>query len=85
MAGLVLQVIILGVFIALYADYLIRYFRSSSTRTLVVRERLFFGFLAAAITLILGRCLYRCYELSRGYRDSELITDEVLFIALEGV
>ena len=85
MVGLILQVVILGIFCALFADYMIRYKRKSATRPLAVREKLFFSFLAVAIVLILGRCLYRCYELSEGYNNSDLITDEGLFIALEGV
>lgn len=85
MVGLALQVAIIGIFLILYGDYLIRYFRSDKTRPLVVREKLFFGFLALAISLILGRSGYRCYELKQGYRDSDLITDEGLFIGLEGV
>jgi hypothetical protein len=43
------------------------------------------SFLALAVVLILGRSIYRAYELSQGYRDSDLITDEGLFIGLEGV
>ncbi|KAI1043865.1 hypothetical protein LB505_003376 [Fusarium chuoi] len=49
------------------------------------RMRIFFGFLSAAVILILARCAFRCYELSKGYRNSDLITDEGLFIGLEGV
>jgi hypothetical protein len=47
--------------------------------------RIFFGFVSAAVILILARCAFRCYELSEGYEDSDLITDEGLFIGLEGV
>lgn len=85
MVGLILQVVMIFGFCALFADYMILYFRSSSTKPLVVREKLFFGFLMTAIVLILGRCLFRCYELSEGYSDSDLISDEGLFIGLEGV
>ncbi|KAF7552550.1 hypothetical protein G7Z17_g4242 [Cylindrodendrum hubeiense] len=85
MAGLALQVIVLFVFCVLMTDYLIRYFRSKPTNALSSRMRLFFGFLAAAVLMILGRCAYRCYELSEGYQDSTVITDEGLFIGLEGV
>jgi H+/Cl- antiporter ClcA len=85
MVGLALQVAVIGIFIIMFGDYLIRYFRSDTTRPLVRREKLFFAALALALTLILGRCGYRCYELSQGYNDSDLITDEGLFIALEGV
>ena len=85
MAGLALQVAVLVIFSALFADYMIRYFRSKSSHSLGLRMRVFFGFLSAAIILILGRCAYRCYELSKGYQHSDLITDEGLFIGLEGV
>lgn len=85
LAGLSFQVAILVVFCCLFADYLIRYFRSGSAGSVTMRMRIFFGFLSTAIVLILGRCAYRCYELSQGYSDSDLITDEGLFIGLEGV
>jgi hypothetical protein len=85
MAGLILQVIILAIFVVALGDYMIRYFRSGATGAFNTRTRLYFGGLTTAIVLILARCFYRCYELSQGYQDSELITDEALFIALEGV
>ena len=85
MAGLILQVVVIAGFIGLYIDYMIRYLRASGTPPLAQREKLFIGFLFAAIMLILGRCLFRCYELSEGYTDSSVISDETLFIALEGV
>ncbi|KAI9147645.1 Efflux pump himE [Paramyrothecium foliicola] len=85
MAGLILQVIILFVFCVLLGDYLVRYFRQKSATALSGKMRIFFGFLSLSVLLILGRCLFRCYELSEGYQDSDLITDEPLFIGLEGV
>lgn len=85
MAGLILQVIIIALFIVALSDYMIRYYRRGATGALSNRTRMYFGGLCLAIVLILGRCFYRCYELSEGYQDSELITDEALFIALEGV
>lgn len=85
MAGLAFQVAILVFFCILLGDYLVRYFRSGSTSALSTRMRLFFGFLSLTVILILARCAFRCYELSQGYRDSDLITDEGLFIGLEGV
>jgi hypothetical protein len=85
MAGLILQVIILALFIVALSDYMIRYFRSGATGALNNRTRIYFAGLTTAIILILGRCFYRCYELSEGYQDSNLITDEALFIGLEGV
>lgn len=85
MAGLVIQVIFIFVFCSLFADYMIRYLRRPNTQALIMREKIFLVFLAAAIILILGRCIFRCYELSEGYSDSDLVTDEGLFIGLEGV
>ncbi|WYZ40748.1 hypothetical protein EsH8_IV_001089 [Colletotrichum jinshuiense] len=85
MAGLVIQVVVLVAFCALFADYMIRYTRSSASRDLTRREKVFFGFLALAVVLILARCSYRVDELSEGYSNSEKITDEGLFIGLEGV
>ncbi|KAF4973575.1 hypothetical protein FZEAL_9294 [Fusarium zealandicum] len=85
LAGLSLQVIILVLFCVLLGDYLFRYFRSGTASAMSNRMRLFFGFLSAAVLMILGRCAFRCYELSEGYQDSDLVTDEGLFIGLEGV
>ncbi|KEY69105.1 hypothetical protein S7711_10188 [Stachybotrys chartarum IBT 7711] len=85
MGGLVLQVIVLFAFCILLGDYLVRYFRQPTVTTLDNRLKLFFGFLAFAVILIFGRCIFRAYELSQGYQNSDLITDEALFIGLEGV
>ncbi|KAL0932054.1 parasitic phase-specific protein psp-1 [Colletotrichum truncatum] len=85
MAGLILQVVIIVGFCAVFADYMIRYKRSRFSRHLTKRENVFFAFLSLAISLILGRCAYRVDELSEGYRDSTKITNEGLFIGLEGV
>ncbi|KAK1975695.1 RTA1 like protein [Colletotrichum cereale] len=85
MAGLVLQVIVLVAFCAVFADYMVRYTRSGGARPLARREKVFFGFLALAIVLILARCAYRVDELSEGYSQSEKLTNEGLFIGLEGV
>ncbi|KAM5345855.1 hypothetical protein ACJ41O_011716 [Fusarium nematophilum] len=85
MAGLAFQVAILVLFCVLLGDYLIRYFRSGKASALSNRMRIFFGSLSTAVLLILGRCIFRCYELSEGYQGSDLVTDEGLFIGLEGV
>lgn len=85
MAGLVLQVVVLFLFIVAFADYMIRYIRDPRTQSLTSRVRMFLSFLALAAVLILGRSIYRAYELSKGYRDSHLIRDQGLFIGLEGV
>lgn len=84
MAGLALQVVVLVVFCVLLGDFLLRYFKSASAQSLDLRMRLFFGFLSTAVILILGRCSFRCYELSKGYSDSDLVTNQGLFIGLEG-
>ncbi|KAJ6438053.1 RTA-like protein [Purpureocillium lavendulum] len=85
MAGLALQVAALFIFTFFYVDYVARYTRSPSTPPLASRLLSFFSGLSLAIFLILGRSIYRCYELSKGYRNSDLITNEDLFIGLEGV
>ena len=85
MAGLGLQVGGLFFFSVLFIDYLTRYARKKPESPLGNRMRVFFGFLGAAILLIFTRCIYRCYELSKGYVHSDLITDQGLFIGLEGV
>lgn len=85
MAGLVLQVVVIFVFVVAFADYMVRYTRHPGTQALTPRVRLFLSFLGLAVVLILGRSVYRAYELSKGYRGSDLITDEGLFIGLEGV
>ncbi|EHK40479.1 hypothetical protein TRIATDRAFT_296433 [Trichoderma atroviride IMI 206040] len=89
MAGLVLQVIVLVIFSAAFADYMIRYIRSGRRQSqgqAVSRWRFatFFGGLTVAIVLILARCAYRVAELQAGY-DSALFHDQVPFIVIEGV
>jgi hypothetical protein len=84
LAGLGLQVAVLVFFCILLGDFLLRYFKSASVVSLSRRMRLFFGFLSLAVILILGRCSFRCYELSKGYTNSDLVTDQGLFIGLEG-
>ncbi|KAF4450573.1 hypothetical protein F53441_6353 [Fusarium austroafricanum] len=85
LAGLSLQVVILVLFCALLGDYLWRYFRSDNARAVGNNVKIFFTFVSAAVILILARCAFRCYELSKGYRYSDLITHEGMFIGLEGV
>ncbi|KAI5465471.1 RTA1 like protein-domain-containing protein [Mariannaea sp. PMI_226] len=83
MAGLILQVIVLVVFIAAFVDYMIRYWRSGRASAFNWRFKAFFGGLSAAIILILTRCIYRVAELQDGY-DGKLIKEEAPFIVLEG-
>lgn len=85
LAGLAAQVIFLFVFCICFGDYMVRYFKSSTTPPMTPKLQTCFSFLALAVTCILGRCCYRCYELSQGYRNSTVITNEGLFIGLEGV
>jgi hypothetical protein len=84
LVGLALQVLVLVVFCGFFGDYLWRYFRSGLATSLTLRMRLFFGFLASAVLLILIRCSYRLAELHEGY-SGHLFRDEGLFIGLEGV
>ncbi|KAG8627294.1 hypothetical protein KVT40_004777 [Elsinoe batatas] len=83
-AGLSFQVVTLFVFSVACGDYAVRYNRKHGMRDLSKAFKIFAGFLAAAIILIFIRCAYRIEELRLGYR-SDLITNEGLFIALEGV
>ncbi|KAG6068254.1 hypothetical protein E4U32_001329 [Claviceps aff. humidiphila group G2b] len=84
LAGLVLQVIVLTTFAAFFADYMIRYVRSSSRRSFDWRLQAFFGGLVTSTLLILARCAYRVAELKDGY-GGHLIREEAPFIGLEGV
>jgi hypothetical protein len=86
LAGLILQVVTLVVFVILVLDYFVRS-RSVWTKVrLPTRFKVFCAALALATVLILIRCTYRIYELSEGYsRDSEALRDEPLFIGLESV
>jgi hypothetical protein len=96
--GLSLQVFTIVVFCAFFVDYLVRYFRWSGVRFEVGgngdgngggvvdgrRLNLFFGFMVTAVVITLARCAYRLAELHEGY-EGEMVKDEGLFIALEGV
>lgn len=83
MGGLILQVVTLGIFVVLFADYVVRYLRHP-LRPLDTRLKVFLGFLFLAIVLVLVRCAYRIEELSDGY-DGPLIRNEPLFVGLESV
>ncbi|KAM0279913.1 hypothetical protein ACHAQH_004354 [Verticillium albo-atrum] len=88
LAGLILQVVLLFAFCVFFGDYMWRYVRSvkpNASRAIGRRQRFFFGGLAAAVVFIFVRCVYRVDELSEGYENSSKITDEGLFIGLEGV
>lgn len=89
MGGLILQVIVLGFFAVFLVDYMIRYVRLQHSRgqkhAMGRRQKLFFGGLSTAFVLILARCSFRVDELSEGYTDSDKVTNELLFILLEGM
>ncbi|KAK5989936.1 Efflux pump himE [Cladobotryum mycophilum] len=84
MAGLALQVAVLTIFIATYADYMIRYLRSGRYNGFNWRFTTFFVGLSTSAVLILARCAYRVAELKDGYAG-KLIAEEIPFIILEGV
>lgn len=87
LAGLAFQVFTLACFIGLCLDYAIRYRRSADANyqaRCTQQFKMFAGLLAFAIVCILIRCCYRIDELSEGY-NGPLISDEGLFIGLEGV
>lgn len=84
LAGLILQVIVLTIFVGFFADFLIRYWRSSHAKKFGWRLKAFFSGLSTAIILILSRCAYRVAELQDGYNGS-LIKEQTPFIILEGV
>lgn len=87
-AGLSFQVFTLTVFVVLVVDYVVLLLRWCRTDHITIKLspefKLFAGFLALAIVLILVRCVYRIDELSNGYYGA-LIHDQGLFIGLEGV
>lgn len=83
MAGLILQVVVLVAFIAVFSDYMIRYWRSGRMETFSWRMKAFFVGLFGAIVLILARCAYRVAELKDGY-TGDIMHHEGSFIALEG-
>jgi hypothetical protein len=89
MAGLILQLVMLSGFLVLFSDFVIRYVvsvrgKGSRARAMGTRERLFFAFLFLAVIVTLMRCVFRADELKEGF-SGELISNEGLFIGLEGV
>lgn len=95
-SGLVAQVATMAVFILLAIDFAFRIWRRSHTLgdaaldpkyTSLRSSFLFCGFLIALSISTLGifvRCVYRVAELSDGW-NGPLISNETLFIVLEGV
>jgi hypothetical protein len=88
LAGLGFQVATLTIFILLTVDYFLRsrsIWRYSDIH-LPRQFKIFVGFIALAIILILIRCCYRVYELSEGYsRTSKSLRDQSLFIGFESM
>jgi hypothetical protein len=82
MAGLILQVVTLVIFVALFVEYVVRYVRKSTAGPLRPRMKLFLSFLFLSILFVLVRCVYRIDELRDGY-DGPLIRNEPLFMVLE--
>ncbi len=86
MAGLILQVIVIALFMVAFSDYMIRLARSGRARTALAawRSIAFFAGLVAACVFVLTRCIYRVVELQDGYAG-KLFREETPFIVLEGV
>lgn len=85
MAGLILQVIVIVIFMACFADYMVRLLRSGrgNAELRAWRSVAFFAGLVAACIFILTRCAYRVAELKDGY-TGHLFRDQTTFIVLEG-
>lgn len=81
-AGLILQVVVLGLFLGLFGDYLIL-LRRKTTVKLSRPMTICLSFTLLSVILILVRCAYRIEELEGGYFGPNF-RDEPLFIALEG-
>ncbi|KAJ6787663.1 hypothetical protein PWT90_08819 [Aphanocladium album] len=86
MAGLILQVIVILLFLVAFADYMVRLVRSGRARQELGawRSLTFFAGLVTACLFILTRCAYRVAELKDGY-GGKLFREQVPFIVLEGV
>ena len=94
--GLAFQLFALTMFLAFFADYLVRYFRAGRAHArahardgrqqqiLGPRAKAFVGFLALATLLMVVRAGYRLYELRDGFRGNAL-KQEAPFIGIEGV
>lgn len=88
LAGLAFQVATIMTFSCFLIDFIIRYFRSPQGRKAAsivgIRLKIFFSFMFFSMLLTVARSIYRVIELREGY-DGDLIRDEPIFIALEGV
>lgn len=86
LAGLAFRVFTLTVFVLLVIDYFVRSRPAWRYSKPSARLSVFMSATALATILILVRCAYRIYELSKGYsRGSKALRDQSLFIGLESV
>lgn len=81
-AGLILQVVVLGLFLVMTADYLFSLRRKTPIK-LSRPMLIFLSFMISAVILILVRCIYRIVELADGYFGPNF-RHEPEFIGLEG-
>ncbi|KAK8090538.1 hypothetical protein PG994_000043 [Apiospora phragmitis] len=85
--GLALQVFSIGVFVCLFLDFAVRFFRSPKgapeTTSYDTRLRFFMAMILIALVLTTARSCYRVAELYQGYTGA-LMKEEALFIMLEG-
>ncbi|KAL8660579.1 MAG: hypothetical protein Q9202_006433 [Teloschistes flavicans] len=91
LAGIIWQVITLGVFLILAADFGFRAYGRRSTHSIAALElrrtlkfKLFLAGLALAFVSIFIRCIYRIAELAGGWGNS-IMQNEGEFIGFEGV
>jgi Na+-transporting methylmalonyl-CoA/oxaloacetate decarboxylase gamma subunit len=90
-AGVIMQVVVLAIFAACVADYVIRSHRHKADLAPesieLLNDKKFRAFCAAIFIAYMGifiRCIYRIPELTGGW-GSDLMRNEAEFIALEGV
>ncbi|KAL8686082.1 MAG: hypothetical protein Q9218_007360, partial [Villophora microphyllina] len=91
LAGIIWQVVTLGIFGALASDYALRAYGHRSTQPIAAVElrrttkfKLFLAGLTLAFFSILIRCIYRIAELAGGWGNS-IMQNEGEFIGFEGV
>jgi len=92
LAGLVFQVVSLLLFAILCGEFAWRvmYFKSSwnAQYLSLLNSKKFKAFLialAVAVVTIFVRCVYRCVELSGGFNGTLFVSDQAVFMVLEGV
>ena len=80
-AGLIFQVVVLTVFLGLFADYLVSY-RRKHPKNLSKRMHIFLSFTFVGVVFILARCVYRIVELKDGY-FGHLFREQTEFMVFE--